>query len=310
MITPLKKEDWDFSNLPAGELRPALFWESRRECAAFEQAVVTGRAWLAGKLSTKRAPMPPAKRTGKRPPYHISFSEAEAALARTTSQFLEFIPFLEAAFIRKPNAKQRAEHERWLTSHLRPLLENYHLPWLCLSEAERKRQCEILNRIEDLDAVHLGTWWDAVDTFKKQKPRPYLPLKFDFPAHTSVLLTINWRNSKERILAGIGRILKQIEPPGTKPRDRRGKKARDLLVMLERLAIMRLLHHYTLAELKRRLPEAWSLYHRRKWYDDRRRALKDFRSVILYPEPGKVFPKSWQTKAQRARNKTPLLPAK
>ncbi len=36
--------------------------------------------------------------------------------------------------------------------------------------------------------------------------------------------------------------------------------------------MMRLLHHYTLAELRAKLPEAWKLYGTRKWYDERRRA--------------------------------------
>jgi hypothetical protein len=52
----------------------------------------------------------------------------------------------------------------------------------------------------------------------------------------------------------------------------RGRKLRDKLAALERLGMMRLLHHYTLAELRAKLPEAWKLYGTRKWYDERRRA--------------------------------------
>jgi hypothetical protein len=80
-------------------------------------------------------------------------------------------------------------------------------------------------------------------------------------------------------------------------------------VILERFAVMRLLHRYTLSEIKRLLPEAWNIYQNRKWYDDRRQALKDFRSITGYREPEKFFPISWKTKAQRSQE-APQLPAK
>jgi hypothetical protein len=310
MIINLKKEEWDFSSLQSEELLPALRWETRRECADVEQRIVAGRAWLAGKLSTKKPPMPKDKRTGRRPRYNTNFSEAETACLKAGSIFPEFIPYGESLWLHNQSAKQkRAEHDRWLAGYLRPLVDNYDVPWLHLPESERHRLCKIVDRIKDMNVVRIGTWWDAVGTFKKQKPDAYQPLKFDYSDYTTVLLTINWCSSKKRILAAIGKIVRQIEPPGIKHWDRRGKKDRDQLVMLERLAVMRLLHHYTLSELKLRLPDAWSLYSHRKWYDERRQALKDFRSVIGYSEPEKFFPKSWETKAQHSRNAS-KLPAK
>lgn len=310
MIINLKREDWDFSSLQSEELLPALRWEIRRECAGVEQDIANARAWLAGKLSTKRAPMPKDKRTGKRPRYNINFSEAYKACLRASCIFPEFIPVGESIWLHKRSAKSnRAEHDRWFAGYLRPLVDNYDVPWLCLPESERQRLCKIVDRIKDMNVVRIGAWWDAVGTFKKQKPDAYQPLKFDYSDYTTVLLTINWCSSKKRILAAIGKIVRQIEPPGIKHWDRRGKKDRDQLVMLERLAVMRLLHHYTLSELKLRLPDAWSLYSHRKWYDERRQALKDFRSVIGYSEPEKFFPKSWETKAQHSRNAS-KLPAK
>jgi hypothetical protein len=72
--------------------------------------------------------------------------------------------------------------------------------------------------------------------------------------------------------------------------------------MLERIAIMRLLHHHSLSELKRLEPDAWSCYENRKWYDERRRALKDYRSNVGFSEPEGRFPKSWITKSHRARH--------
>ena len=153
-------------------------------------------------------------------------------------------------------------------------------------------------------------WWEAVAYFKRHKIDPGLPLKFDFRGdhwdHTHVLLKIDWRHGRARILKEMEKILKQLEPKDVKRFDRRGKKDRDVFVILERIAVMRLLHYYTLAEIKRLVPEAWRLYQSRKWYDDRRQALKDFRSVIGFRESEKVFPKSWRTKAQQSREETEL----
>jgi hypothetical protein len=309
MIIPLKKEEWDFSSLETAELLPALRWETRRECADVEQHVVAGRAWLAAELSTRRAPMPKDKRTGRSPRYNINFSEADTACLRAGCIFPEFIPYGESTWLHKWSAKQkRAEHDRWFASYLRPLLENHNVPWLCLPESERQRLCKIVDTIKDMNVVRIGTWWDAVGTFKKKNADPYQPLKFDYSEHTSVLLTINWRSSKKRILAAIGNIVKKIEPSNIKHLDRRGKKNRDLFVKLERLAMMRLLHHYTLSEIKRLLPDAWNIYSNRKWYDERRQALKDFRSVIRR-SVGNNFPINWETKAQHSRNAA-KLPAK
>ena len=60
----LKREDWDFSGLPAGELVPALLWEFRRESSGAERVVLEAQAWLAGKA--KQPPTASGSRPGKR----------------------------------------------------------------------------------------------------------------------------------------------------------------------------------------------------------------------------------------------------
>lgn len=310
MENAIKREEWDFSGLSSKELLPALFWEARREWTQIEQDIANARAWIAGKLSTKRAPMPKDKRTGRRPRYNTNRSEAEIASARASWIFQDFIPFGESLWIHKRNPREtRAANDRWLAGYLRPLVDNCDFPWLCLPEPERQRLCEVWKRIEDTNVVRVGTWRDAVATYKKEKPDDSQPLRFSFSRYTSVLLTIDWRSSKKRILAAIGRILDQCGPldeTQIEKWDGRGRKDRDVLVMLERFAIMRLLHHYTLSELKLRLPDAWKLYGHRKWYDERRRGLKDFRDLIPHGDAQKYFPKSWETKAHRSRAASPL----
>lgn len=308
----LKREDWDFSSLPANELIPAVLWETRRENAAAAKIVAEAKLWLAGKVSERRAPMRPDKRTGKRPRYNSNFSEADSIRIRATAIFDQCIPLHEFRWLQKSNhCKQRGNYNHWLAGYIRPVLENYQLPWLCLPADERQRLCKIFEDKRNANVVYIGSWWDAVGYFQQRKLDGGLPLKFDCSDYTSVLLTINWQHSKKRILAAVGKILNQCQPADMthiKPWNRHGKKDRDVFVLLERLAIMRLLHHYTLSEVKRLQPEAWRLYQNRKWYDDRRQALKDFRRVSRRRDAD-FFPKSWPTKA-RPNQKPIQLPAK
>jgi len=306
----LSAEEWDFSNIDASELRAALLWEIRRECADVRQIVADVKPWLDRKLSNRNVRSASKRAGANRWPANAPFTEAEKAFLRAWTVFDSFIPHHEFLFLHKWNRQQkRAEHDRWLVKQLRPLVEKYSIPWLCLAQGERHRLCAILEENRTSNVVHVGSWWDAVGHFDRRKIDPGVPLKFSYSDYTSVLLTINWRLSKKRILAAIKKILDECEPEGIKHWSGRGKKNRDLLIALERLGMMRLLHRYTLAEVRLKVPEAWKLYETRKWYDERRRALRDFRAGSSYSESEKFFPISWQTKAQRSRS-TSELPAK
>lgn len=312
METPLNREDWDFSGLSNDELIPALLWETRRERPDVDQIDSTTEMWFAGKLSTKRLPGRTDKRTGKRPWHNTNFSETDAARIRAIIGFDVFIPFGEFVWRDGSRRERGMEYDRWVASHIRPLLKNRNQPWQCLPKEERRRICDIYERFRNANVVRIGAWCDAVARYGKDKPDRGEPLRFDFVHYTSVLLTINWSHSKKQILTSFARLLNQLQPADIshiKQWNRRGKKDRDVLVMLERLAIMRLLHHYTLSELKVRLPEAWTLYCNRKWYDDRRQGLRDFRELIHHRDAKKFFPKSWVTKGQRAK-KPAQLPGK
>ncbi len=305
----LKREDWDFSGLPAGELVPALLWEFRRESGQAERVVLEAQAWLAGKRPDKEPPSAEDRRRSKRRRYTARFSEAEAALLRALSVFGDFIALEEFCSVHKWSMKQRrTAWNRWVANSLRPLLRDYNVPWLCLPDAERRRLGKIFEDNRNADVVRIGSWADGVGYFNLHKPDAGLPMKFGYSRYTGVFLTINWAHSKKRILAAIGNILKECEPAGVERWDRRGKKNRDVLVMLERLAMMRVLHHFTLAEVKLRLPDAWSLYQHRRWYHERQQALKNFRAVVGSAKAN-IFPMSWETKAQRSP-KPALVPSK
>jgi hypothetical protein len=305
----LKREDWDFSGLPAGELVPALLWEFRRESSQAERAVLDAQAWLAGKRPDKEPPSAADRRRSKRRRFDAKFSEAEAALLRALSAFGDFIALEQFRSIHKWSGKQRrTAWNRWVANSLRPLLRDHNVPWLCLPDAERRRLGKIFEANRNADVVRIGRWADGVGYFNLHKPDAGLPMKFGYSRYTCVFLTINWAHSQKRILAAIGKILTECEPAGVESWNRRGKKNRDVLVMLERLAMMRVLHHFTLAEVKLRLPGAWSLYQHRRWYHERHQALENFRAVAGSAKAN-IFPMSWETKAQRSR-KAALVPSK
>jgi hypothetical protein len=233
------------------------------------------------------------------------FSEAEAALLRALSVFGDFIALEEFRSVHKWSRKQRrTAWNRWVANSLRPLLRDHTVPWLCLPDAERRRLGGIFEANRNADVVRIGRWADGVGYFNLHKPDAGLPMRFGYSKYTCVFITINWAHSKKRILAAIGKILTECEPPGVESWNRRGKKNRDVLVMLERLAMMRVLHHFTLAEVKLRLPGAWSLYQHRRWYHERQQALKNFRAVVGSAKAN-IFPMSWETKAQRSRKPAP-----
>ncbi len=255
----LKREDWDFSNLPADEWIPAVLWETRREYAKADKIVAEAKLWLAGKVSERKPRMRPEKRGGKRPRYNSNLSDADGVRIRVMAAFDECIPLREYRWLHNSNHRaQQKNYHCWLAGYLRPVLSNWQLPWLCLPANERQRLCKIYEDERIAGVVHIGSWWDAVGYFQQRKLDGGLPLKFDYSHHTSVLLTIDWQHSKKRILAAISKMLNQCQPADMthiKSWNRHGKKDRDVFVLLERLAIMRLLHHCTLSEVKRLLPE-------------------------------------------------------
>jgi len=101
----LKREDWDFSGLPAGELVPALLWEIRRESGDAEGVILDAQAWLAGKAKQPRTAR--GSRPGKRRRFDARFSKAEAALLRALSVFDDFIALEECRSVHKWGLKQR-----------------------------------------------------------------------------------------------------------------------------------------------------------------------------------------------------------
>lgn len=89
-----------------------------------------------------------------------------------------------------------------------------------------------------------------------------------------------------------------VDVPG--PDDKGRNKARDWRVALERLGMMRLLHHFRLRELPTGCPQAWKLYRRREWYKERKRAGERFRSLFPFLASSDR-PLCWGTKGGRSK---------
>lgn len=297
----LIREDWDFSTLSKSELKAALTWEVIRECPDSREIVTKAKLWLQGKLPTRKPPISPKlrKRWGGRNP---KYSPAELAAFQASALFDVFLPTEDLRLLHHwTPARRRREYDKWHAINLRPLVTHFDIPWLRIPPAERQRLAAIGEASRIANVVRIGSWWDAVGHFRNERIDPALPLRFDYSEYTTVLLTVNRRFTKKRILGAIARILDT--PPNTdfEKWNARGRKNRDLLVALERIGIMRLLHHYTLSELRLKLSEAYNMYERRSWYDERQKGLKAIRRFSRYAEPEKLIPVSWLTKAQKTK---------
>ena len=184
------------------------------------------------------------------------------------------------------------------------LLTAFARPWICLPEEFRRLMANSYHYTQANRIVGVVNCPAATDGGAAEQ-QDVTSHKSDSHTRTTISLMIDWSYSRKKILARIAGILKRFEPVNIHRLNLRGRKERDSLVALERVGIMRLLHHYTLSEIKRVVPEAWHHYENRKWYDDRRRVLRDFRAIV---EPSACFPRSWCTKGQCGRQKTKPSP--
>lgn len=184
------------------------------------------------------------------------------------------------------------------------LLKAFARPWLCLPEEFRRLMANSYhytqaNRIAGVVSCQATADGGAAEQETSHKSDSHILPRQGFEGQAQTIsLRIDWSYSRKRILARMAGILKRLEPANRARMDLRGRKDRDTLVALERVGIMRLLHHYRLSEIKRVVPEAWHRYKTRKWYHDRRRVLQDFRAIVQPREPEAHFPRSWRTKAK------------
>ena len=111
-------------------------------------------------------------------------------------------------------------------------------------------------------------------------------------------VAINWaRFTNDEIAGHFRKWLKANRPREIRGPNKQGRKLISDRVKLERLAIMRLLHQCTVAELRSVCPNAWKRYNtsNRRWRKDVEKAHAHFREY--FPFLGKSeFPRSWPSK--------------
>ncbi len=131
-------------------------------------------------------------------------------------------------------------------------------------------------------------------------PNCWLEL-FDFSHLKSIArFDIDWEQSDNEIVQDFREWIKKYRPAGTLS-DKRGIKKNSLRVYLERLAIMRLLHHYSPKEIREQLPDAWRWMSQREYFKERKRAVQAFKQLFPPERNGNVMPASWPTKSGRSK---------
>jgi hypothetical protein len=69
---------------------------------------------------------------------------------------------------------------------------------------------------------------------------------------------------------------------------------------LERLGMMRLLHHFSKGELEEKSPKAWQLYRKREWYKERKRADEMFHRLFPFLASSER-PLNWPTRGGHSK---------
>jgi hypothetical protein len=111
---------------------------------------------------------------------------------------------------------------------------------------------------------------------------------------------INWEHPDTVILQQLAIWMRQHRPR-VRSSHKRGIKKNSLRVHLERLGIMRLLHHHSPKEIRNKMPDAWRLLSRREFFKDRKRARQVFWELFPPFHNGELLPNSWPTKAGKSK---------
>jgi hypothetical protein len=118
---------------------------------------------------------------------------------------------------------------------------------------------------------------------------------------TLAAFAIDFRRYDDRAIVQAFRSWLKENRPGDCPEpSQRGRKRRDIRVALDRLGMMRLLHRFTLRQMRDYCPEAWKAFEGYDWYKERKRARMTFRRLFPFL-PATENPLSWPTKGGRSK---------
>jgi hypothetical protein len=278
--------DWNFEAVPDAELVACCYWEYARESAFLRDLKLRWDAWG----GCGRCPEDLARginRIQQAPP-HV-FVRLQAILA-------------EDKF---PGPWQKLPKK-----HRRNLIEfdlGLPLPFARggdLSEAERaleRAQRQIRKQHAAVQKVHEAWPGYGEGTLRRwgkwPKSKP-LPRVFWEEGYESLIVRIAWKAyTNEQIIESFRCWVKANRPKIFPVPSGKGHKQLSQRVALERLGILRLLHRFSLHELRKQNPAAWKRYDNanRRWPKEAQRAVTEF--ARLFPKLEIETPLSWPPKS-------------
>ncbi len=277
--------DWNFAAVPDLELVACCYWEYARESAFLVDLKRDWDAW-AGSGRCPEVLAQGINRIQQAAPHTFvylqtilaesSFPEPWQKLPAKSRHRLVKLDFgIPAAFSAGGDlieAERALEAARVQIKAYRAAADALHAKWPGYGEVTL-RQRGLWPRTQPLERTF---WEDGYESF---------------------IARIAWENhTNEQIIDAFRDWLKQNRPEQFPAPSGKGHKHISQRVALERLAILRLLHHFRPAELREQLPAAWKKYNsaNRRWRQDAQTAVAEFHR--LFPILAAEHPFSWPLK--------------
>jgi len=311
----LSELDWNFDNVPKNELIACCFWEYARESVFIRD--VRQRCLIEQKADGKRD------------------MQLHADLQKLQSSGHPVEVFMRG-FFRESGVVYQSMSERlpnWRHPEAPPITGNFPQAWQMLSGAERTYRACIssaraviplvpFERGERHDARDIAQWADSrwhdihaayeevrrkypetseVELVRSGKLAPFdgiQPSLFYESGREMTVIAIDWSAfTNDEITNYFRKWVKANRPPDIRAPNKQGIKHISDRVKLERLGIMRLLHHCTVAELRTFCADAWKRYDtpNRRWRKDVGKAHAHFRELFPFLRKNES-PRSWPPK--------------
>ena len=288
----LSRNEWVFDDVPENELVACCYWEYARESAFIRK--LWKRSWEYWK------------------PLYLKgqwWNEPEDKKLQADLQKVQSIGYPADVFLRGiacapdgalPDVKTLKPDE------IHHATGSFPKPWQELARGERTYRAKINTDVHARQLVPFkrGFFLHANEIAKLGPSQSWtrkqlLEIRPSVIYGSGVEMTvvgINWSAfSNEEIVQSFHEWVKANRPKDLRKPDGKGRnKARDWLVKLERLGILRLLHRFRLADLPKQNPTAWKRYNspNRRWRKDAQKAGANFKSLFpfLKNEPPLCWP--------------------
>jgi hypothetical protein len=281
----LSPNDWNFDNVPDNELVACCYWEYARESAFLLDLKKRFDAWdgsgrcpellAVGINQIEHAP-PQVYLRLREILVHKLFPSSWQSLSES-----QHLALIEIDFGTPPAFRCSAS-----VTETEFLLEEAHKRVREFNAAEEKLHHEYPG-LGGETLRRMGKW---------PKYNNRCSVMWDDGTEATIV-QIAWEHyTNEQIIKGFRHWIKTSRPKDLPQPSKQGHKHISQRVALERLGILRLLHHYGLAELPKQNSGAWKLYNavNRRWRKDAQKA--DLEFGRLFPFLKSEHPLSWPTK--------------